>query len=84
MAHVSIKLRDGVLAVGAKPRLTAGRFYQVLIDGREIEDVTMVQITWVPDDVPRAHISLLIKDLEIDDEALAELTLCAKRKAGTV
>lgn len=77
MAKLEIRRRADSTLPG---RLAAGRDYEFLVDGREIEHLTSVTLAWEPDGVPTAVIRFLVSDLEIDSAALVELQAIAARR----
>lgn len=84
MAKLSIRLPEKYKQTdnNGHPGYTPSRFYQVLVDGREIAGVTSIDVSWDVEGVPSARIGFLIDDLEIDANVLTILEAHVQSSKG--
>lgn len=68
MARIEIKSPEG-----SNGRIPSFLALKVLVDGREIRDLTGIELDFNINDAPRARISILVNEVEIDATALVSL-----------
>lgn len=84
MAKLSIRLPEEYKRTddNGRPGYTASRFYQVLVDGREIAGITSVDVSWDIEGVPSARITFSVDDLEVDANVLTILEAHVQSRKG--
>lgn len=82
MARIQIQLPEKYRSTIERGCLVPAKCYEILVDGRKIEGLTGVTVTWDVNGVPTATLSIYVGGLEIDAMALANLQLHVAQKEG--